>query len=228
MGFIQRLWFIRVNAWFVGIVATATLTDLVQVVTVDAVMIFRIFQGSVDRGVIQLNRPGLKDVFFVIIVSSEAFALIISFLLTDQLKLESIQGLILVERDDEFAGQYGAIGYGYGGVGTLIRVLPFGGLTEVLLTINIHRNTCPVSIIAKAEPLRQVDLINGVGVICSFFEFCVFSQSAVTETIDNILLAYLGSVVVLLVQLDGHIQTVVTVGSDQTQFGRPTCCCTIR
>ena len=101
LGFIQRLWFIRVNAWFVGIVATATLTDLVQVVTVDAVMIFRIFQGSVDRGVIQLNRPGLKDVFFVIIVSSEAFALIISFLLTDQLKLESIQGLILVERDDD-------------------------------------------------------------------------------------------------------------------------------
>ena len=79
LGFIQRLWFIRVNAWFVGIVATATLTDLVQVVTVDAVMIFRIFQGSVDRGVIQLNRPGLKDVFiFTFEVSACSFLLTIN------------------------------------------------------------------------------------------------------------------------------------------------------
>ena len=138
LGFIQRLWFIRVNAWFVGIVATATLTDLVQVVTVDAVMIFRIFQGSVDRGVIQLNRPGLKDVF---IFTFEVSAC--SFLLTDQLKLESIQGLILVERDDELTGQYGAIGYGYGGVGTLIRVLPSGSLAKIVIAIDLFHNICP-------------------------------------------------------------------------------------
>mgnify|MGYP000623997205 CR=1 FL=1 len=148
LGFIQRLWFIRVNAWFVGIVATATLTDLVQVVTVDAVMIFRIFQGSVDRGVIQLNRPGLKDVFFVI-VSIEAS--VCSFLLTHQLKLESIQGLILVERDDELTGQYGAIGYGYGGVGTLIRVLPSGSLAKVFLVIII-----PVSSMTSVQPFSPM------------------------------------------------------------------------
>ena len=187
-------------------------------------MIFRIFQGSVDRGVIQLNRPGLKDVF---IFTFEVSAC--SFLLTDQLKLESIQGLILVERDDELTGQYGAIGYGYGGVGTLIRVLPSGSLAKIVIAIDLFHNICPTIGFTHGKPVFQIDLINGVGVIIGrTFECCVILHSIAFETIDNILLAYFGSVVVLLVQLDGHIQTVVTVGSDQTQFGRPTFCCTIR